>query len=43
MPRVRIVADSTCDLPVDIRREHNIETVPLNVHFGDEVFRIRSR
>lgn len=38
MPRVRIVSDSTCDLPVDIRREHNIETVPLNVHFGDEVF-----
>jgi DegV family protein with EDD domain len=38
MLRVRIVADSTCDLPVDIRREHHIEMVPLNVHFEDEVF-----
>lgn len=38
MPRVRIVGDSTCDLPIDIRTDHNIETVPLNVHFGDEVF-----
>ncbi|HEX6988410.1 MAG TPA: DegV family protein [Bacillota bacterium] len=36
---VRIVTDSTADLPEVVRREYGIEMVPLYVHFGDEVFR----
>ncbi len=39
MPRVAIVTDSTADLPADLRERHGIVVVPLNVHFGDEVFR----
>lgn len=34
-----IVTDSTSDLPVEVRRELGIEVVPLNVHFGDELFK----
>lgn len=36
---VRIVTDSTADLPEEVRREYGIEMVPLYVHFGEEVFR----
>ena len=39
MARVAIVTDSTADLPTHLRDQHNITMVPLNVHFGDEVFR----
>lgn len=35
----RIVVDSTCDLPDEIMRRLNIVSVPLKVHFGDDVFR----
>ena len=33
---VRIVTDSTCDLPADEVRRHGITVVPLSVFFGDE-------
>ena len=39
--RVRIVTDSTSDLPADLARAHSITVVPLTVFFGDEVFRDR--
>ncbi len=39
MRRVAILTDSTADLPEELRRERDITMVPLNVHFGDEVFR----
>jgi DegV family protein with EDD domain len=39
MSNLRIVTDSTADLPDSIRRELGIEMVPLNVHFGPETFR----
>ena len=35
---VRIVTDSTCDLPADIIKHYHIEVVPLQVLFGREVF-----
>jgi DegV family protein with EDD domain len=35
----RIVVDSTCDLPADTMKSLDIVSVPLKVHFGDEVFR----
>lgn len=38
-PRVAVVTDSTCDLAPDIVADRDITVVPLNVHFGDEVFR----
>jgi hypothetical protein len=36
---VAIVTDSTADLPAEVREKHGIELVPLQVLFGDEVFR----
>lgn len=33
---VRIVTDSTCDLPADEAERHGITVVPLSVFFGDE-------
>ena len=39
MARVAIVTDSTSDLPAAERDRLGIAMVPLNVHFGDEVFR----
>jgi DegV family protein with EDD domain len=38
---VRIVTDSTADLEPAQQREFGITVVPLNVHFGDQVFRDR--
>jgi DegV family protein with EDD domain len=36
---VRIVTDSTCDLPADVVESLGIRVVPLTVFFGDEAFR----
>ncbi len=36
---VRVVTDSTGDLPDRLAREHGIHVVPLTVRFGDRVFR----
>jgi len=36
---VAVVTDSTADLPADLAAEKGIRVVPLNVHFGTEVFR----
>jgi DegV family protein with EDD domain len=38
-PTVRIVVDSTADLPPALAAEHGVGVVPLTVRFGDEVFR----
>jgi DegV family protein with EDD domain len=35
---VRIVTDSTADLPAALAQDMGIAVVPLNVHLGDEVF-----
>ena len=36
---VKIVTDSTADLPQDLAQGLDITVVPLNVHFGTEVFK----
>ncbi len=36
---VRIVTDSTADLPERIISQYGIGVVPLNVHFGEEVYK----
>jgi DegV family protein with EDD domain len=36
--RVRVVTDSTCDLPQEVARAHGIHVVPLMVLFGDRVY-----
>jgi DegV family protein with EDD domain len=39
MNQVRIVTDSTSDIPVELQRELGIHMVPLKVHFGMETYR----
>ncbi|SDD98124.1 EDD domain protein, DegV family [Paenibacillus sp. UNCCL117] len=39
MSQVRIVTDSTSDIPAELRKELGIEMVPLQVLFGTEAFR----
>ena len=36
---VRVVTDSTCDIPAHLVRDLNIAVVPLNLHFGTSTFR----
>ena len=36
---IRVITDSTADLPPDMAAELGIEVVPLNVHFGTDTFR----
>jgi DegV family protein with EDD domain len=36
---IKIVTDSGGDLPAQLRQEFDIESVPLTVHFGAEVYR----
>lgn len=37
--KVAVVTDSTCDIAPDLVAERDITVVPLNVHFGDAVYR----
>lgn len=36
MPGVRLVTDSSCDLPEEVVAEHGIAVVPLTIRFGEE-------
>lgn len=38
MPPIRIVTDSSCDLPPALENEHHIDIVPLTIRFGNEEF-----
>ncbi len=38
MSRVRIITDSTCDLPAQLIRDNGIIVVPLYVHISDETY-----
>lgn len=39
MGRIRLVTDSTADIPKEICQELGIEVVPLKVHFGNDTYR----
>ncbi|GFN22150.1 DegV family protein [Thermanaeromonas sp. C210] len=39
MAKIRIVTDSTCDLPPELLEQYGILMVPLKVMFGDKVYR----
>ena len=38
MRNIRIVTDSSCDLSQDIIDKYNIQVVPLNVAFGNDIY-----
>jgi len=35
---IKIVTDSTCDLPPEVFKQYDITVMPLSVHFGTETF-----
>jgi DegV family protein with EDD domain len=35
---IRIVTDSTCDLPAELLAQHRISVVPINIQFGQESY-----
>lgn len=35
---IAIAVDSCCDLPLEYIRRHHLHVIPLNVHFGDDVY-----
>jgi len=35
--KIKILADSTCDLPEELLQKHNIRIVPLSIYVGEEV------
>ena len=39
MPTVKIVTDSTADVPPTLLRDLDIEVVPMYINFGDEIYR----
>lgn len=38
MKKIKIVTDSSCDLNNEIAEQYNIEIVPLNIAFGDNIY-----
>ena len=38
MPKIKIITDSTCDLPASYFRDYDIGVVPINIQFGNETF-----
>ncbi len=38
---IRIVTDSTCDLPAEMLARHRISVVPINIQFGHDTFQER--
>lgn len=39
MEKIKIITDSTADLPVEIIEKYDIEAIPLLVNFGDKVYK----
>jgi fatty acid kinase fatty acid binding subunit len=35
---IRIVTDTTCDLPEDLLEQHRVAVVPINIQFGQETY-----
>ena len=38
MEKIKIITDSTLDLPLDLIKEKNIEVLPLLINFGEESY-----
>ena len=38
MKKVAIIADTTCDLSVELKERYQIKTVPLHIHLGDKEY-----
>lgn len=38
MKKIKLITDSTCDLPKDVLERNNIEVMPLLINFGEESY-----
>lgn len=39
MDKIKIITDSTCDLPVEVTKQYDLEVLPLIVNFGEESYK----
>jgi DegV family protein with EDD domain len=39
MSSIAIITDTDCSLPLELSDQYNIRQVPINIHFGEQVFR----
>ncbi|MGC9779616.1 MAG: DegV family protein [Candidatus Heimdallarchaeota archaeon] len=39
MSKIKIITDSTSDIPPDVAKKYNIDVVPLNIFFGEEKYK----
>ncbi|NHJ86876.1 MAG: DegV family protein [Asgard group archaeon] len=39
MSKIKIITDSTSDIPSHIAKKYNIDVIPLNIFFGDEKYK----
>ena len=37
-PTMKVIVDSTCDLPEDLVKEYDIDVIPMYVHHNDEIY-----
>ncbi|MDZ4718236.1 MAG: DegV family protein [Roseiflexaceae bacterium] len=42
MPSIKIVTDSSCDIPAQVAQDLGIEVVPMHIQIGDQTFRAGS-
>lgn len=38
MEKIKIITDSTCDLPTEVIEQYNIEVIPVLINFGEESY-----
>jgi len=38
MQKIKLITDSTCDLPIEVIEKYNIEVVPVLINFGEESY-----
>ena len=38
MKKIKLITDSTCDLPKEVLKEYNIECMPLLINFGEKSY-----
>ena len=38
MEKIKIITDSTCDLPIEVIQRYNIQVIPVLINFGEESY-----
>ena len=38
MTKIALLTDTSCDLPLEVRKEHNVFLASMKIHFGEEEY-----